>query len=203
MKTIISYTTIGQIDLMLKGWQSGKQWGITNETEKELWIENAKGIRTAAEGQELVQVYNECTGIVYLVACLRNWKGALTVSEVVSNPQVTLEKESANQVGQIFINWVSQQNPNTDKQGLGCLFAWAAERSIKPLALTANTLGLIKLYSNYGFEVDQPKPGVINYLASPSLDKKYSKIDQNMKLNPDKKIDLLRTYCHNRDWIGP
>ncbi len=120
MKIMIVETNMQSIALMLKCWQKGKQWGVQNDIERNLWIENAKGIETTAQGQDLVQDYNDSTGIVYFLACLRNWRGAITVSEVVSNPQLEMEKSNATDAGKIFMNWVSQNSPFTDRQGLGC-----------------------------------------------------------------------------------
>lgn len=202
MRIVIAQTNLQNIDTMLKCWQQGEQWGIVNETEKELWKENAKGIRTSATDQMLVQLYNDSTGIVYILACLRDWRGNFTISEVVSNPQLAMEKDSASPTGKVFMTWVSRQSPFDDKQGLGCLFSWASGKSKGPIKLTANTMGLIKLYGNYGFEIEAPaKPGVNAYLSSPSPEKKYSRIDQNMKLSESQRQKLQQTYLVDRDWI--
>ncbi len=205
------------------------------------WDSNCRGLYThlggVDRGDYLFKVYQSTTGVVYLMGKLKLSKWGLDISEVISHtdPMADLEVFVADVANERDTNPL--QSPQTIDLMMGraastrddirqsvpmaCMFAWAATNS-KKVTLTANTVGLIKLYGGFGFELLDTHPRILHAMETAQkkgqaaqaekgnmdlhaayMDAKFTEINALMALGEKGRAGLAERWRPFVDYLGP
>jgi hypothetical protein len=152
---------------------------------QEAWRANHEGLTThtttLGRGHFLVSVHDPMTKTRHLLGALNKVGKTIDISEVTGSPvEKVLDEDTENllsymrstESGQAVLRIREQAKP------LACFFSWAATNATK-VTLTANTVGLIKLHRQFGFDID---PGGANVTLHLKRLEKYEKLRRY--LNP-------------------
>ncbi|MEM9432040.1 MAG: hypothetical protein AAGA32_21615 [Pseudomonadota bacterium] len=223
--------------------------GMTSSPMKTAFMSNYSGLKGHVSDQNrrandvYVRVWENNTKINHLMGKI--WKsgadgaGKTDISEVVGNMDKAHDESDVSiQAMQTLAkerNDLTAAHDQTDKyrpfDALGCLFAWAAQSS-PTVTLTANTYGLIALYSRYGFVISGQKnrntqavekavqrhTAALTALetekdakvAGPKREEakerikacKFSNVDQGMELSATGRTNLARDFVDGENWVS-
>jgi hypothetical protein len=132
---------------------------------QQAWLSNYTGLMTAsqskAKGDYLVSVHDPLTKKRHFLAKVAKRGITLDISEVIGDPirQRALDEDSRAVLEFLDSSPGGRQTltKRAEAAPLACFFSWAANNA-NIVTLTANTVGLIKLYEQFGFEMNGGGP---------------------------------------------
>lgn len=129
------------------------------------WLNNYQGLTTHAlsrtAGDFLVSVHDPMTKTRHMLGGVRKIGNRIDISEVIGSPDnaVAFDRDTQDLMTYLASTASGLALLATRRAAtpIGCLFAWAATNA-ETVTLTANTVGLIRLYERFGFTPDGGGP---------------------------------------------